>query len=177
MRKLAVLFLVLALTAGAVACEDMSKEEGAPTLPPTAAPSSTPPTCTPEAIPTGEAAGTAVPTVEGQPTVQNDCLVIYDIVVGTGTEAKPGDTVSVNYTGWLSDGTVFDATSKHSPPDPSQFSLDQVITGWTEGIPGMQIGGKRRLVIPPGLAYGAAGRTGIPPNATLTFDVELVSIP
>lgn len=166
MRKLAVLFLALALTAGLVACEDTGKEEGAPTLPPT---------CTPEAIPTGEAAGTAVPTIQAEPTVQDDCLVIYDIVVGTGQEAVVTDTVTMHYTGWLEDGTMFD--SSFTRGQPYTTPLDEVITGWTEGIPGMKIGGKRRLVIPPDLAYGAAGRSGIPPNATLTFDVELVSIP
>jgi FKBP-type peptidyl-prolyl cis-trans isomerase FkpA len=179
MRTIALLLAIMTLAFGAVACEDTLKEDDQPqaTITP-APPTATPPTCSPEAVPTGEAEGTAVPTVDADATVQPNCLVIIDIVEGTGAEVTAGDTVTVHYTGWLSNGTIFDATSRHTPPDPAQFSLSSVIKGWQEGIPGMKVGGKRRLVIPPSLAYGEAGSGGtIPPNATLTFDVELVSIP
>ena len=105
-------------------------------------------------------------------------LVIEDIVVGTGAEAKSGDTVTVHYTGWLTDGTKFD--SSVDAGQPFQFPLGQgyVIQGWDEGVAGMKVGGKRKLIIPPDMGYGATGAGGvIPPNATLVFEVELVSIP
>ena len=169
MRKLFVVFLTLALTIGLVSCKDDANDSGTTSTSTPAATTSTTPAAT--------TAGAPIPTVEGEPTVTSTGLKIYEIKEGDGKEAVSTDTVTVNYTGWLDDGTVFDATSLHTPPDPSKFALNQVIPGWTEGIPGMKIGGKRRLVIPPELAYGASGRSGIPPNATLTFDVELVSIP
>ncbi|MBS3973943.1 MAG: FKBP-type peptidyl-prolyl cis-trans isomerase [Actinobacteria bacterium] len=104
-------------------------------------------------------------------------LVIEDITVGTGAEAKAGDTVTVHYTGWLTDGTEFDSSVGR---EPFQFPLGQgqVIPGWDQGVAGMKVGGQRRLTIPPDLGYGAAGAGGvIPPNATLIFEVELLSIP
>jgi FKBP-type peptidyl-prolyl cis-trans isomerase FkpA len=116
-----------------------------------------------------------IPTVEGVATVTASGLQIIDTIVGTGAAAKSGDTITAQYTGYLEDGTIFDGPALHG--GPSQFSLSGVIQGWTDGVPGMKVGGTRRLVIPPALAYGAAGRSGIPPNATLTFDIELVSIP
>ena len=102
------------------------------------------------------------------PTVQ-----ITDTVVGTGQTVVAGDTVTLHYTGWLADGTKFDSSVGG---DPGTFPLENLIAGWQEGIPGMQPGGKRTLVIPPELAYGEDGRPGIPPNSTLTFDIELISI-
>jgi peptidylprolyl isomerase len=115
------------------------------------------------------------PTVSVAPTVTESGLQIYDVQVGTGQVVESADQeVSVQYTGWLEDGTVFDTSLDAGAPVP--FKLDEVIPGWTEGIPGMQVGGKRRLIIPPELAYGEAGRPGIPPNATLTFDIELLAI-
>lgn len=104
-------------------------------------------------------------------------LVIEDLVVGTGAEAKAGDTVTAHYTGWLTDGTEFDSSVGGQP---YQFVLGQgrVIQGWDQGVAGMKVGGTRKLTIPPALGYGAQGAGGvIPPNATLVFEVELVSIP
>ena len=99
--------------------------------------------------------------------------------VSPGVGAEDGDTVNVLYTGKLQDGTVFDASEKHGN-EPIEFMLGKgmVIKGWDEGIKGMQVGEKRVLVIPPAIAYGAQGAGGgvIPPNATLTFDVELVGL-
>ena len=106
-------------------------------------------------------------------------LKITDIVVGAGTVAANGDTVTVNYTGTLDNGTVFDS-SLNPGRTPFSFLLGagQVIKGWDLGVLGMRIGGKRELVIPPSLGYGAAGTPGgpIPPNATLHFTVELLGV-
>jgi FKBP-type peptidyl-prolyl cis-trans isomerase len=101
----------------------------------------------------------------------------YEIVkAGTGAFPKATETVSVNYTGALLDGSVFDASDKHEPPGPSEFALDQVIPGWTEGIQKVAKGGKIKLYVPPHLAYGDDGRPGIPPGSTLVFDVELLDV-
>jgi FKBP-type peptidyl-prolyl cis-trans isomerase len=102
-------------------------------------------------------------------------LVVTDQVIGTGAEAKADSTVSAKYTGKLDDGTVFDSTDKHGG-DPIEFPLSGVIKGWQQGIPGMKVGGKRTLVIPPELGYGSQGTGGIPPNATLTFEIELMGV-
>ncbi len=105
--------------------------------------------------------------------------LLYEIVQpGTGPSPKATDTVRVNYTGMLLNGTVFDATSKHTPADdPSEFPLNKVIPGWTEGIQKINKGGKIRLVIPAALAYGNDSPSpDIPPGSTLVFEVELIEI-
>ena len=115
-------------------------------------------------------------------TVTASGLEYEDTEVGTGAEAKAGATVTVHYTGWLqnpdgSAGAKFDSSKDRN--DPFQFPLGagNVIRGWDEGVQGMKIGGKRRLVIPAALGYGARGAGGvIPPNATLIFDVELLGV-
>ena len=106
-----------------------------------------------------------------------DGLQYADIKAGCGATATSGQSVTVQYTGWLTDGTMFD-TSRQSGRTPFQFTLGagQVIRGWDEGVAGMKVGGKRRLVIPPSLGYGAQGQGSIPPNSTLIFDVELLSV-
>jgi FKBP-type peptidyl-prolyl cis-trans isomerase len=97
---------------------------------------------------------------------------IEDLTVGTGEEVKPRDTVTIHYKGCLMNGTEFD--SSHKRGQPATFPLARLIKGWQEGIPGMKVGGKRRLTIPPELGYGAYGSPpNIPPNATLTFEIEL----
>jgi len=105
-------------------------------------------------------------------------LQVTDETVGTGDEAVAGKSVSVTYTGTLQDGTVFDASSKHGN-QPFTFTLGggQVIKGWDQGVVGMKVGGKRKLVIPPDLGYGSQGAgSSIPPNATLTFEIQLLSV-
>jgi FKBP-type peptidyl-prolyl cis-trans isomerase FkpA len=100
-----------------------------------------------------------------------------DTVVGDGATATKGQTVSVHYTGWLTNGEKFDSSKDRN--DPFQFPLGagRVIRGWDEGVQGMKVGGTRRLTIPPQLGYGAQGAGGvIPPNATLVFEVELLAI-
>jgi FKBP-type peptidyl-prolyl cis-trans isomerase FkpA len=100
-----------------------------------------------------------------------------DTVIGDGATAVKGQTVSVHYTGWLIDGEKFDSSKDRN--DPFQFPLGagRVIRGWDEGVQGMKVGGTRRLTIPPQLGYGAQGAGGvIPPNATLVFEVELLTI-
>ncbi|HEV8062074.1 MAG TPA: FKBP-type peptidyl-prolyl cis-trans isomerase [Gemmataceae bacterium] len=97
--------------------------------------------------------------------------------VGEGPEAKKGDLVSVHYTGKLKDGTKFDSSRDRGVPLQFVLGIGKVIKGWDEGLQGMKAGGKRKLIIPADLAYGAQGAGGvIPPNAELTFDVELVKI-
>jgi FKBP-type peptidyl-prolyl cis-trans isomerase len=103
-----------------------------------------------------------------------------DEVIGTGAVATTGHNVTVNYVGMLPDGTVFDASARH-PETQAGFTFPlgggRVIKGWDEGVVGMKVGGKRRLIIPADFAYGAQGVPGtIPPNATLIFDVELLSV-
>ena len=104
-------------------------------------------------------------------------LVYQDLVIGNGKMADPGLAVSVHYTGWLADGTQFQ-TSVGGQPLMFTLGTGRVIKGWEEGIKGMRVGGKRKLTVPPDMAYGAEGFGGgvIPPNATLTFEVELISV-
>jgi len=104
-------------------------------------------------------------------------LRITDIEVGDGAEATAGQTVVVHYRGTLEDGTQFDASYDRGKPFSFPLGAGRVIKGWDEGVQGMKVGGKRKLVIPPDLGYGARGAGGvIPPNATLIFDVELLDI-
>jgi FKBP-type peptidyl-prolyl cis-trans isomerase len=104
-------------------------------------------------------------------------LKIEDLVVGTGAEAKSGDTVEMNYLGTLTDGTKFDSSYDRGQTFSTQIGVGVVIQGWDKGVPGMKVGGKRRLLIPAAMAYGERGAGNIiPPNSDLIFEVELVSV-
>ncbi len=117
------------------------------------------------------------PMKDFTPVAKIEKLEIIDQKVGDGQEAKATDTVTAHYTGAVAaTGTVFQ--SSYDTGQPATFPLSQVIKGWTDGVPGMKVGGKRRLLIPAALAYGEQSPegSGIPANADLVFDIELVSI-
>jgi len=108
-------------------------------------------------------------------------LIIEDILVGKGNTAAAGNEVTVHYTGWLWDngvqGAKFDSSKDRNDPFVFMLGMRNVISGWDEGVQGMQVGGVRKLTIPPALGYGARGAGGvIPPNATLLFEVELLEV-
>lgn len=111
--------------------------------------------------------GTEVTTSSG--------LQYIDLTVGAGATAQAGQTVSVHYTGWLENGNKFDSSVDRGQPFSFPLGAGRVIKGWDEGVQGMKVGGKRKLIIPSNLGYGARGAGGvIPPNATLIFEVELL---
>ncbi|TAK61979.1 MAG: FKBP-type peptidyl-prolyl cis-trans isomerase [Dehalococcoidia bacterium] len=116
-----------------------------------------------------------IPPLTGQIVTTASGLRYIDEKVGDGASPKPTDRVTVHYTGWLTNGTKFDSSVDRG--QPATFGLSQVIKGWTEGVGSMKVGGKRRLIIPPDLGYGAQGyKPTIPGGATLIFDVELIKI-
>ncbi|WP_250121538.1 FKBP-type peptidyl-prolyl cis-trans isomerase [Chroococcidiopsis sp. CCMEE 29] len=117
-------------------------------------------------------------TMSDANTVTTDSGLKYvQLKEGTGATPKPGQTVSVHYTGTLEDGTKFDSSRDRGKPFSFKLGAGQVIKGWDEGISNMKVGERRQLIIPPELGYGARGAGGvIPPNATLIFDVELLKI-
>jgi FKBP-type peptidyl-prolyl cis-trans isomerase len=104
-------------------------------------------------------------------------LKYEDLTVGSGTQPSAGQTAVVHYTGWLTDGKKFDSSLDRGQPFTFTLGAGEVILGWDDGVAGMQVGGKRRLTVPPDLGYGRRGIRGvIPPNATLVFEVELLGI-
>jgi FKBP-type peptidyl-prolyl cis-trans isomerase len=103
-------------------------------------------------------------------------LVIADLTEGNGAVALPGNILSVHYTGSLQDGTVFDSSVQRGTPYTFTLGKGEVIKGWDQGLAGMKVGGKRLLTIPPDLAYGSQAIGPVPANATLIFEVELLSI-
>ncbi len=125
-----------------------------------------------------EQAAATAPTAETAPAGGGaNELKIENMKVGTGAEAVAGKTVSVHYTGWLTDGKKFDSSLDRNQPFKFSLGAGQVIAGWDKGVQGMKVGGKRKLTIPPTLGYGASGAGGvIPPNATLVFEVELLGV-
>ena len=122
---------------------------------------------------------------DAPPAVPDPAVLVTDLVAGVGDEALPGMNLIVHYTGWLHDpaakdqrGRKFDSSRDRGQPLSFLLGAGRVIRGWEQGLPGMKVGGTRRLVIPPSLAYGArgAGNGVIPPHATLVFDVELLAV-
>ena len=121
----------------------------------------------------------------GTPAVPEAAVLVTDLVKGVGDEAYPGMVVIVHYTGWLYDpkaqdlrGRKFDSSRERGQPLSFHLGAGRVIRGWEQGIPGMKVGGMRRLIIPPELAYGSrgAGNGVIPPQSTLLFEVELLAV-
>jgi len=134
-----------------------------------------------ETSPTSPASSTSAPAtppaVSGQPTTTASGLQYIDIKVGDGATPQTGQTVVVQYTGWLADGTKFDSSLDRGQPLSFAIGTGKVIKGWDEGLATMKVGGQRRLIIPPELGYGANGYPGvIPANAQIIFDVELLEI-
>jgi peptidylprolyl isomerase len=136
---------------------------------------------TPSASLTPSVSGTQAaggpPAVSGEPTTTASGLQFIDIKVGDGNSPQTGQTVVVHYTGWLAGGTKFDSSVDRGQPFSFIIGTGKVIKGWDEGVATMKVGGKRRLIIPPELGYGAGGYPPIiPGNAQLIFDVELLEI-
>jgi len=114
---------------------------------------------------------------DGEVVTTKSGLKYVDHKKGDGPAAKKGDTVVVHYTGWLTNGKKFDSSLDRKEPFEFPLGAGKVIKGWDEGVAGMQVGGKRKLMIPPELGYGARGAgDDIPPNAELIFEVELLKI-
>lgn len=133
------------------------------------------PTSTPVGQTPAPTAPATPPEITGETVTTASGLQYVEITPGAGASPVIGDTVSVHYSGWLqSDNTLFDSSIPRGAP--TSFVLGEVIPGWNEGLALMLEGGKRRLIIPPDLAYGAAGNGSIPANSTLIFDVELVDV-
>lgn len=128
-----------------------------------------------DATPLSDGNAPGIPALSGEIIETASGLRFIDELPGAGAAPSPTQCVTVHYTGWLTDGKKFDSSVDRG--QPIAFPLSGVIVGWTEGVGGMKEGGKRRLIIPGALAYGAAGRPPvIGPNATLIFDVELIKV-
>lgn len=125
---------------------------------------------------TSSTAGGASPSPSTASSPSSGKLESTDEVVGTGDEAVSGKTVSVNYVGTLTDGTKFDSSYDRNEPFEFKLGAGEVIKGWDQGVAGMKVGGKRKLVIPPDLGYGAQANGKIPANSTLVFEVELLAV-
>lgn len=121
--------------------------------------------------------GKASPALPANAVKTPSGLAYVDMVVGNGPAPTAGKPVKVHYTGWLENGTKFDSSVDRNEPFVFTIAAGQVIPGWDEGVMSMKVGGKRKLIIPPELGYGAGGAGGvIPPNAVLIFEVELLDV-
>ncbi len=174
MTRAGLLALLISSAVGSsVACVDLTAP---PSPEPIATESTTAASAAPKASATAPATASAAPVPTAAPPPTNEKVVQVDLAPGKGDRAvQTGDTISVNYVGKLPDGKEFDSTAKHGKP--FDFTVGRgVIPGWSQGVVGMKVGGKRKLTIPPSLAYGERGVPGaIPPNSTLTFEIELLS--
>ncbi len=115
-----------------------------------------------------------IPQLDGPIQTTVTGLRYIEEVVGDGADMQAGKTVAVHYTGWLTNGNKFDSSRDRGQPFTFPLGGGRVIKGWDEGVQGMKVGGKRRLLVPPDLGYGARGTGPIPANATLIFDVEAI---
>jgi FKBP-type peptidyl-prolyl cis-trans isomerase len=163
----AIIILAVAVVAFLVIRDYINKSNAAATPTPSSSSNGSYPIGTLDSTPPAPSAN-AVTTASG--------LVYEDLQVGDGAVAKAGDTVSVNYTGWLEDGTKFDSSLDRGQTFDFALGSGQVIPGWDEGVQGMQVNGTRLLVIPPTLGYGSQANGPIPANSTLIFEVQLVGI-
>jgi peptidylprolyl isomerase len=165
-----VFFVGLALLAVAPAACTAFTEPSPPEPVSTSAPVALP-------LPSAAAVPTAAPApTPSAPSAPEAPLGITTTAPGKGPGAQNGDKVRVHYTGTLQDGTKFDSSRDRDKPFDFTLGQSQVIKGWDQGLLGMKAGEKRKLVIPPGMAYGPRGRPGIPPNSTLNFDIEMLAI-
>jgi peptidylprolyl isomerase len=127
--------------------------------------------------PSGEAKPATAASGAAEAVATASGLSYVDLVAGSGPAPTEGKTVKVHYTGWLENGTKFDSSVDRGEPFVFTIGAGEVIPGWDEGVMSMKVGGKRRLIVPPQLGYGAAGAGGvIPPDATLIFEVELLDV-
>jgi FKBP-type peptidyl-prolyl cis-trans isomerase len=165
-------FCAVAL-AGVFGCSSLTE-------PPLPEPVSTETRAAPPAVAAASETAPAPPSsASAQPVLPPDVpqtVAITTLAPGKGPGAKNGDAIRVHYVGTLTDGKKFDSSRDRKKPFDFALGRGQVIKGWDQGLVGMKAGEKRKLVIPPSLAYGPQGRPGIPPNATLTFEVELLAI-
>jgi FKBP-type peptidyl-prolyl cis-trans isomerase len=163
----AIIIVAIVLIAFFAIRDYRTKTQAATTATPASASSGSYPIGTLDTTPPAPSAA-AVTTASG--------LIYEDLQVGDGATAKAGDNVSVNYTGWLADGTKFDSSLDRGQTFDFTLGAGQVIPGWDEGVQGMNVNGTRLLVIPPSLGYGSTAQGPIPANSTLTFEVQLVGI-
>jgi len=178
MRLVGLLALVVAIPACSKLTSPPGPEPIASDTPVTMATAPTVPSGHPSnARPSLTALAQAGASAQQQPQPPQGELKIEDVVVGKGEAVKNGDTVSVHYTGTLVNGTKFDSSHDHPGNQPFTTRIPgQLIQGWNRGIPGMKVGGKRKLIVPPSLGYGERGQGQIPPNSTLVFEIELLEI-
>jgi FKBP-type peptidyl-prolyl isomerase-like protein len=158
---------------GAAACSSLTEP---PPPQPVSTESTGAPSASAAAVPVQSAAPPQPPAAPTAMPHPDEKITTTTLKPGKGAAAKVGDKVSVHYVGTFSDGKKFDSSRDRNAPFSFTLGQGQVIKGWDQGVAGMKVGEKRKLVIPPSLAYGPQGRPGIPPNSTLTFEVELLAI-